>query len=125
MDPLRPFLSIVRSLWTSAGTAKSAHRAEGARPPHTSERTSRPEPGQPIERRLQSHLYALAAPGAWNPHRAREIFVRQVLLHELGDELAADSAFSELVQKVCGHLDSDPKISAPLDRLLRKVAIGP
>lgn len=122
MDPLRPFLSLVRSLWTSSAAAKSANRAQGARPPHASERTSAPEPSQPIERRLQSHLNPLTRPGAWNAQRAREVFVRQVLLHELGEELAADAAFAELIQKVCGQLGGDPKLSERLDQLLRKLA---
>jgi hypothetical protein len=122
MDPLRPFLSLVRSLWTSSASAKTANRAQGARPPHAGERTTEAEPSQPVERRLQAHLTPLTKPGAWNAQRAREVFVRQVLLHELGEELAADAAFAELIQKVSGQLGGDPKISERLDQLLRKLA---
>lgn len=47
-----------------------------------------------------------------------------MLLHELGEELAADAAFAELIQKVCGHLGGDPKLSERLDQLLRKLAVA-
>lgn len=122
MDPLRPFLSLVRSLWTGTASAKAANRAEAATFPRSSTAAGAVVASQPIERRLHSQLNALTAPGAWSAQRAREVFVRQVLLNELGDELAVDPAFVELVMKVSGQLGSDPRISARLDELLRELA---
>lgn len=124
MDPLRPFLSLVRSLWTGSptATAKAANRAQAAISPGSSAPAGNIAASQPIERRLQSHLNALTAPGAWNAQRAREVFVRQVLLSELGEELATDPAFVELVLKVSNQLGGDPRISAHLDELLRELA---
>src|SRR5687768_11788239 len=122
MDPLRPFLSLVRSLWTGNTTAKAANRAQAAVPPHSTTQMGKLAASQPIERRLRSQLNALTAPGAWNAQRAREVFVRQVLLNELGEELAADPAFAELIQRVSSQLGVEPKLSARLDELLREIA---
>lgn len=121
MDPLRPFLSLVRSLWVG-NTAKTSNRTQAATTAHSTNVAGHIAASQPIERRLQSQLGALKAPGAWNTQRAREVFVRQVLLAELGDDLAADPAFVELVMKLSGQLGSDPRISARLDALLRELA---
>lgn len=122
MDPLRPFLSLVRSLWVGNTSAKTANRASAATSAHSTNVAGHIAASQPIERRLQSQLNALTSAGAWNPQRAREVFVRQVLLAELGDELAADPAFVELVLKVSGQLGGDPRISTRLDELLRDLA---
>lgn len=122
MDPLRPFLSLVRSLWPNGVAAKAVNRSQAAVPPHSTHQAAAVAASQPIERRLQSHLTAL---GAWNAQRAREIFVRQVLLSELGENLAADPAFAELIQRVSAQLGDDPRISARLDELLRQVAASP
>lgn len=118
MDPLRPFLSLVRSLWTSSAAAKAANRARSAIPPHSTGQAAALAASQPIERRLHSHLTAL---GAWDAQRAREVFVKQVLLSELGEELAADPAFADLIQRVSGQLGGDPRLSARLDELLRQL----
>ena len=121
MDPLRPFLSLVRSLWVG-NTTKTPNRSPAATTAHSTNAAGHIAASQPIERRLQSQLNALNAPGAWNAQRAREVFVKQVLLAELGDELAADPAFVELVLKVSGQLGGDPRVSARLDELLRELA---
>jgi hypothetical protein len=122
MDPLRPFLSLVRSLWPNGAAAKAVNRSQAAVPPHSTSHAAPLAASQPIEQRLHSHLTAL---GAWNAQRAREIFVKQVLLSELGEELATDPAFAELIQRVSGQLGDDPRISVRLDELLRQVAAGP
>ena len=116
MDPLRPFLALVRSLSTGT-SAKSAR-----------ERQSTQSPSGPaadiairtVEQRLQGDLAVLAR--AWNAQRAREVFVGRVLLHELGEHLSADPAFSDLIQRVSTQLGSDPRLSARLDELLRGLA---
>lgn len=119
MDPLRPFLSLVRSLTTGNATSKTAS-ARQATPTASGGGPTRVTPSRPIEQRLQSQLAALVRP--WNAQRAREIFVGQVLLHELGDQLAADPAFADMIQRVSSQLDDDPRLSARLDDLLRQIA---
>jgi hypothetical protein len=119
MDPLRPFLSVVRSLWV--GNSKAPNRTQAG----TAAQSNNVGPiaaSQPIERRLQAQLNALTAAGAWNAQRAREVFVSQVLLTELGEALVADPAFDELVLKVSAQLGDDPRISTRLDELLRALA---
>lgn len=122
MDPLRPFLSLVRSLWTSTATSKTAARRQTTATSPSSGQEMAIAASRPIEQRLQSQLAPLIR--LWNAQRAREIFVGQVLLHELGEQLAADPAFAELIQRVSNQLGNDPRISARLDDLLRQLAAG-
>lgn len=120
MDPLRPFLSLVRSLWV--GNSKAPNRASAATAVSSNPVAGPIAASQPIERRLQAQLNALTAAGAWNPQRAREVFVSQVLLTELGEALVTDPAFDDLVLKVSAQLGGDPRISTRLDELLRALA---
>lgn len=120
MDPLRPFLTLVRSLWTSSATGKTVSPRQPTPALHGSGPAQEISPSRPIEQRLQSQLAALVRP--WNAKRAREVFVGQVLLHELGEQLATDPAFTDLIQRVSQQLDSDPRLSARLDELLRQLA---
>ena len=60
----------------------------------------------------------------WTAAQARQVFVESVLMAELGEQLATDPAFSALVQRVSQQLDSDAKLSARLDVLLKRVAAG-
>ncbi len=120
MDPLRPFLSLVRSLWTSNATSKTAAQRQTTAASPSSGQTMAVAASRPIERRVQSQLAPLIR--LWNAQRAREIFVGQVLLHELGEQLAADPAFAELIQRVSSQLGNDPRISTRLDDLLRQLA---
>ncbi len=120
MDPLRPFLSLVRSLTTSNTTSKAATARQATPAASGSGPATRVAASRSIEQRLQSQLSALVRP--WNSQRAREIFVGQVLLHELGEQLAADPAFGDLIQRVSNQLGEDPRLSARLDDLLRQIA---
>lgn len=122
MDPLRPFLSLIRSLSTSNPTSKTAASRQAA-PTAAGSGPARPiDASRPIEQRLQSQLAAAAHP--WNARRAREIFVGEVLLHELGEQLAADPSFADLIQRISQQLDADSRLSARLDELLRQLAAG-
>lgn len=69
-----------------------------------------------IASRLHSRL---SAQGEWNPIRARELFVECILLNELGEDLARDPGFAELVQKVSLHMGNEPAVSSRLDQVLR------
>lgn len=120
MDPLRPFLSLVRSLWTSTTSAKSIRERQSTLPPPTSGHVAEIATVRTVEQRLQADLSVLG--DAWNAQRAREVFVGGVLLHELGEHLSADPAFSDLIQRVSTQLGSDPRLSERLDELLRQLA---
>lgn len=122
MDPLRPFLSLVRSLGTTSNAATSATRTQGAPTSGSSAHASAIAPSPSIEMRLHAQLAPIKAAGAWNPQRARDVFVNQVLLTELGEELAADPAFAHLAQRVSEHLGNDSRVSTRLDELLREIA---
>jgi len=52
----------------------------------------------------------------------REKFVETVLLWELGDHLAHDPAFGEVVTHVSQQLAADPVVSRKLDGLLVQLA---
>lgn len=52
------------------------------------------------------------------------MFVEHILLMELGEDLALDPAFADLVQRVCSQLGSEPAVGARLDELLQQVAAG-
>jgi len=60
--------------------------------------------------------------GPWNRQRAREMFVEQMLLRELGPEIANDAAFVELVDRVSALIGEQRGISDRLDQLLRELA---
>jgi hypothetical protein len=118
MDPLRPFATLIRSLWTAARserTPRASHSGAGAAPLSGSQ----PVAVVPsIAARLAPRLAALKE---WNAQRARELFVEHILLAELGGELARDPKFAELVQRVSLHLAEEPAIGARLDELLQAV----
>lgn len=119
MDPLRPFLTLVRALWTDSAASVKATRRPPVDGSGSTSAAGEVAASMPIERRLQSQLAALRS---WNPQRAREIFVTQVLLGELGQQLTLDPAFMDLVQKVSAQLGNELKLSARLDRVLRDLA---
>jgi hypothetical protein len=124
MDPLKPFTSIIRSFWE-----QYARRADGNPRAAESSGTTRqrlaPVEGAPaieaLHGRLRSRLATLAQ---WDASRARQLFVECALTVELGDELARDPAFANIVQRVSQQLDSDWKLSSRLDTLLKRVAAG-
>lgn len=120
VDPLRPFLSLVRSLRAGNATSKTVGAGQATPAAHSNAPATQIAASRPIEQRLQSQLAVLARP--WNAQRAREVFVRQVLLHELGEQLAADPAFVDLTQRISNQLGSDPRLGARLDELLRQLA---
>jgi hypothetical protein len=55
----------------------------------------------------------------------REAFVETVLLWELGDHLAPDPAFGEMVANVSEQIASDPAIGERLTRVLTRLATDP
>ena len=123
MDPLRPFASLIRSLWTTrksrpADGARSAESPESTRTALTGARPA--APAASITGQLRSRLNAQSE---WNPVRARELFVECILLSELGEDLARDPGFAALVSQVSRHMGDEPAISARLDELLRDLSV--
>jgi hypothetical protein len=72
---------------------------------------------------LQSRLSAqIAGIDTANPARLRHVFVETVLLWELGEQLARDPEFAEMVSRVCEQLGSDPTVAQNLHGQLVKLA---
>ena len=109
MDPLRPFTTLIRSLWVAGKP-----RTHAARAPTVAPLAAAAVPS--LESRLRLRLGALSP---WQPHRAREIFVETVLANALGGELEADPEFQPWVREVSAHLASIQEVSSRLDELLQ------
>jgi hypothetical protein len=120
MDPLRPFTNLIRSLWASrSGPAQRASGgAAGAGVGAAPGNVAGVSPAKAVTSRLQLRLATLSE---WNPNRARELFVESILLNELGEDLAHDPGFTDLVQKVSTYLANEPRVSARLDQVLREL----
>jgi len=115
MDPLRPFATLIRSLWSTNKSRSTGPAQRIATPP------SGPPALPGIEPRLRIRLSTLSQ---WHPTRAREMFVETVLLSELGADLERDPDFQPLVRDVSAHLGSVPAISSRLDQLLQGLLQG-
>src|SRR5262245_12937219 len=120
-DPLRPFAEMIRALWLARAAGKSAARSRTATTPALAD-SPRPKP----ERSLSSQLRArIAASRTAEPARMREAFVETVLLWELGEELAPDPHFAEMVTTVSEQLAADPAVGERLNRALLQLAAEP
>ena len=119
MDPLKPLTSLVRSLRASrkaaASQSQSQRPADGPAPDAVAPIASI----DALHSRLRPRLAALPA---WDRARARELFVESILLTELGDDLARDPGFTELIHQVSRHLGNEPEVSARLDHVLQDLA---
>jgi hypothetical protein len=115
-DPLRPFAQIIRSLWR--GRAPAAQSSSS-----TSQTGSPPEPAPRVDESLQSRLSAqIAGIDTANAARLRQAFVETVLLWELGEQLARDPEFAQMVSRVSEQLGSDAAVAQNLHGLLVKLA---
>ncbi len=119
-DPLRPFADAIRGLWrTRVGSALKSESGAGASsaPTAASEaaRTAGSRTGESLRSRLAARITGIATA---NPDRLREAFVETVLLWELGEQLAPDPAFAQLVTRVAEQLVADPRTGERLNRLL-------
>ena len=121
MDPLKPFNSIVRSIWTRETRRTDAAEKNIAQPSQTEELRSVDEsrPVLPLTSQLRTRIQQI---GPWDGKRAREIFVESILLSELGIDLARDPSFGGVVQKISRQLESDAALTLRLDTLLREMA---
>lgn len=121
VDPLRPFVTLIGSLSrrktdaagnATAPAAVDAETAAGGAP-----KTLR-SPSD-LRARLRSRLGEV---GMVDPERARRTFVETVLLWQLGDELARDPAFTDLVLKVAEQLQADRELRSRLSELIETLA---
>lgn len=120
-DPLRPFADMIRALWLARAQSKHAAPSPTATTPVPTD-SPRPKP----ERSLRSLLRArIAATRAAGPARMRKAFVETVLLWELGEQLAPDPDFAEIVAIVSDQLAADPGIGERLHRALQQLASEP
>jgi len=123
VDPINPFSNFIRLLRESS--KKSSTGEVQQRPAAGGSGTGESAPVAPAAaaKSLQDSLHSrVRALGPWNRQRAREVFVEQILLRELGPEIANDSAFVELVDRLSTLIGEQRGISDRLDQLLRDLA---
>jgi hypothetical protein len=122
LDPLKPFTNLIRSLGIGKRPAVREPGSATARRVEGTNADAQPVASSgPVSARLQSRLAALQQ---WDGDTARQVFVEHILLVELGEGLARDPAFGDLVQRVSAQLGSEPTVRARLDQLLRELAAG-
>jgi hypothetical protein len=117
VDQIGSFVRLIRSLSrkrtgaTDAASETSAVDVE--KPARSAVKAVRGAPE--LRSRLRS---SLAAVGTSDRERARRTFVETVLLWQLGDEVARDPAFGELVVRVADQLGSDTRVDSELNGLI-------
>jgi hypothetical protein len=116
VDSIRPFVALIRTLSRKkveapGGVAEPTAVGDGA----TSDAATGPDRSSQLETRLRVRL---AAADAADPDKARQTFVETVLLSQLGESLARDPAFPDLVAKVSEQLQSDVQTRAQLAKLI-------
>jgi hypothetical protein len=119
-DPLRPFAQLIRALWHGRTQRTADNGATANHSPPTADARA-PGEGVSLQTRLVSRIASI---DAGNASRMRETFVETVLLWELGEHLAQDPAFGEMVERVSQQLALDPAVSAQLHELLLRLS-GP
>lgn len=118
-DPLRPFADMIRSLWLAKAQGKSQSQSHGnAKEVQQRALAPQPKPARSFRAQLKARVSASSAGGA---ARMREVFVETVLLWELGEQLAPDPAFGEMVTTVSDQLASDPVVGERLNRALQQL----
>jgi len=111
MDPLRPFTGLIRTLWKSTSSKTSTEQARGETAVAVGTTTLRSQ--------IRSRLTRV---GVNDPRLAREAFVETVLTAELGENLANDPAFAEMVKRVAEHIAADDRLGGQLHALLCSLA---
>jgi hypothetical protein len=123
VDPINPFSNFIRLLRESSKKSPTGEvQQRPAAGSSGSDRAAAVTPAaraQSLQTSLQSRVKAV---GPWNRQRAREVFVEQILLRELGPDIGNDAAFVELVDRVSALIGEQAGISERLDQLLRELA---
>jgi hypothetical protein len=116
VDSIRPFVALIRTL-----SRKKVEAPDGVAEPDIAGDTSANHAAAEANRNseLESRLRArLAAVDASNPEQARQTFVETVLLSQLGEDLARDPAFADVVARVSDQLLCDAQTRAQLANLI-------
>jgi hypothetical protein len=109
---------MIRALWRgrSQRAGGSGATARRTTPPAD---TDRPAQGESLQSKLVSRIASI---DAGNASRMRDTFVETVLLWELGEQLAQDPDFGEMVMRVSQQLALDPAVSGRLQQLLLRLS---
>lgn len=124
-DPLRPLVSLLESVSRASSStgAASSHSSTATSSPakeKNSPQASQESPRQLFVGRLSARLAGLDR----RDHRQiRKAFVEVALLSELGDHLAVDSRFAELIDDVVAIISHDARTVADLDKVLESIPI--
>jgi len=116
VDSIRPFVTLIRTL-----SRKKVEAPDGVAEPDVAGDTyanrapTEADRNSELETRLRARL---AAVDASNPEKARQAFVETVLLSQLGEDLAKDPAFADVVAKVSDQLLCDAQTRAQLTSLI-------
>jgi len=119
-DPLRPFAGLLDSITRVGRTSRSAGAAsqQTTTTSHSVAQHSTPSTTVSLPERLATRLSVI---GKDDRKRRRHVFVEVALLSELGDELAMDHGFGELVEEVCAIIATDKHMTDSLDTLLESL----
>ena len=109
---------MIRALWHGRIQRASGNEA-AAGPSAPPAQMDRPAAGESLQSRLAARI---ASVDVGNATRMRETFVETVLLWELGEQLAQDPAFGEMVTRVSQQLALDAGIRERLHRLLLRLS---
>jgi hypothetical protein len=116
VDSIRPFTTLIRALSRKKADAASSTPET----PTAGSDTRLHDPAGPRHHsNLESVLRSkLAAIGTLDSERARLTFVETILLFQLGEQLARDPAFSDVVTTVADQLQADEQVRGQLTKLI-------
>jgi hypothetical protein len=126
MDPLRPFAGLIRTLWKSTTASTTQKDALGSASTTGAEEAQSETAAALGETTLRTQIRArLTRIGLNDPRLAREVFVETVLTTELGENLARDPGFTDMVKLVAEHIEADARLGDRLNSLLRSLVEEP
>lgn len=74
------------------------------------------QPGATVQATIAQRVAAIDPDDPDRPRKAFRVFLEAVLLSELGQHLADDPAFYQLVSDVQQQMQADPRLAAAIDR---------
>lgn len=116
VDSIRPFAALIRTLSRKkVQAATDAAHAGSVGDTSSNAPAAATDDSEQLESRLRARLAALRTEGSED---ASHTFVETVLLFQLGEELARDPSFVDVVTKVSRQLQADAQIRAKLTQLI-------
>jgi DNA-binding transcriptional regulator YbjK len=120
MDPLRPFTSLVDSLWRTRTDKIAAEKTQEVGEPQTDPAT--PPAIKQVQESLETRLrQRIRQRGSLNADLARDVFVETVLAWEIGEHVIRTPGFEEITHQVSSQIAADPQLSDRLNELLREL----